>query len=103
MPFPVPLSQYAQLTFCSSTVVSPEFQVYIRQIPLASYHQRFHSDRSHMLNEQGKPIRPFPKYDPIITSVSKRIQIEEYGDMLNDLNDGSQVFHHENFFFQSPS
>ena len=72
-PFPCPLEEYVQRTF-GFRFKDPGTQALLdsltfRIVPWCELRDTFRSDRSHMLDEQGHPLAPFPPY-PCIGVVS---------------------------------
>ncbi|MBF0280628.1 MAG: hypothetical protein HQM13_22730 [SAR324 cluster bacterium] len=97
--FPTPLPDYFQQTFPDHEKLPARFHIFIRTVPLDSYLQHFHSDRSHMLSNEGKPLSPFPPYPPILVGkTTEKILLWDYLDMTRELNDGSSVYHCQSFF-----
>ncbi len=98
LPFPISLWDYLLNTFPDHQALPSQFHIYIRSIPLLSYHQCLWSDRSHMLDAQGNPVCPFPPYLPIQGEPGAfHIKLCQYIDMSKTLEDGSVVHHCEEF------
>lgn len=62
---PSPVSSYYQLTFTDQSFMPEEYKTYVRNISASYFTKNFHSDRSHMMNDQGRPVKPFPSW-PLI-------------------------------------
>ncbi|WP_372371428.1 hypothetical protein [Candidatus Uabimicrobium sp. HlEnr_7] len=77
LPFPCNAQHYCAYTFPKK--LPKEHQIYTRQIPMKDYHQKFYSDRSHMLDKNQKPLQPFPNW-PAITGKKPHYTLDEYVD-----------------------
>ncbi len=98
LPFPVTANEYALYTFPDHQVLPRRFHILIRAVPFAAYSQRFHSDRSHMLQSNGSAISPFPTTPAILNDSLDAIALWDYLDFDKTLNDGSYVYPGEIFF-----
>ncbi|MCL6270620.1 protein N-terminal glutamine amidohydrolase [Sansalvadorimonas sp. 2012CJ34-2] len=79
--FPVQAGDYFQKCFYPQDTLSPEHQVYIREISADEYLKTFTSDRSHMLDSEEKPLVRFPPYPPINQNKEETISLMEYLDI----------------------
>ena len=59
------LTYYFLGTFGQQFFLNPDFRTTILKIPAQNYLKGFYSDRSHMLDKNNKPLKPFPLLDPI--------------------------------------
>jgi hypothetical protein len=78
-PFPCICPDYARRSFQPGQHLPPTFQAMIRTVALPMYLNRFSSDRSHMRNDQGRPLKPFPPW-PCIFSPDSPLTL---ADLLN--------------------
>ncbi|MCM8530651.1 MAG: protein N-terminal glutamine amidohydrolase [Lentisphaeraceae bacterium] len=62
---PENLNSYLNHTFGDQLSIPQEFQTYCRKIPADVYLNSFHSDRTHMLDEENNPIQEFPLWPKI--------------------------------------
>ncbi|MGK5093047.1 hypothetical protein WDW89_13650 [Deltaproteobacteria bacterium TL4] len=93
LPFPMPLSKYAESTFPLHKQLNPLYSLWIREIPIADYHRYLYSDRSHMIRRDGSCISPFPPQPPILgTPDFPPIALMDYINMQKILHDRSAVF-----------
>ena len=88
LPFVIPLKQYLQNSFINPDELPEVLTPYIRKIPAQSYLQRFHSDRTHMLNKIA--AAQFPDWPIINAGLKNPINLDSYLD-VEQLIDGSQV------------
>ena len=63
--FPVSGKTYFQKSFYPQKALQRRHQVYLRKIKGEEFLKRFTSDRSHMIDDHGQPLAPFPDYPPI--------------------------------------
>ena len=92
--FPSQFSKYSVKTFLA---LAPE--IFIRSIPILSYHQHFYSDRSHMLDSVGVPLTVFPNYPSLSNQLGyDKITLQDYlhCSPLNALSDSS-IYHLDEF------
>ena len=64
--FPTSCTDYAKQTFGNQLLLPLEYQINIREVNAEIYLKNFHSDRSHMLDKEGKPIQKFPTWPAIL-------------------------------------
>ena len=62
---PVSTSLYYEFTFTDQSLLPEELRTSVRVIPAIHYIENFYSDRSHMLGDKGKVLKPFPDW-PVI-------------------------------------
>lgn len=73
--FKTRLEIYFARTFPDQNSIKPEYRATIRSVAAEDYTKSFWSDRSHMRDEQGVPLSPFPSWPPILQDIdSLRLQ-----------------------------
>ena len=75
-PFPCPEDEYLQWAFGPGQAAPIDVQGLIRAVDLSVYLHRFSSDRSHMLDERGCPLHPFPLW-PCLTSTQQPLTLKD--------------------------
>ncbi|XP_045171566.1 protein N-terminal glutamine amidohydrolase-like isoform X2 [Mercenaria mercenaria] len=78
--FPCPFQQYVRQGIQSCASLKPEFQRLFRVIPAEEFLSTFASDRSHMLDDDGKWLKPPPAY-PCIKTLDSANNIKEFMSM----------------------
>lgn len=63
--FPCPVERYLSDTFLDAGRVPPRFLPRFRVIDAAEFIRTFASDRSHMLDQHGRLMKPAPPWPPI--------------------------------------
>ncbi|MCM8534926.1 MAG: protein N-terminal glutamine amidohydrolase [Lentisphaeraceae bacterium] len=72
--FPENSYTYLSDTFGDQTNIPQDYQTYCRKIPVDIYLQSFHSDRQHMLDEAGEPLKAFPSWPKIHSKMPVTLQ-----------------------------
>lgn len=67
---PVEAREWLGLTFAPGQGLPAEVKPLFRLIPAAVFVENFSSDRAHMLDENGKPVVPFPSWPAIASRAS---------------------------------
>lgn len=85
LPFPCGVKRYFSRSFSPQLPI--EYQVYVRKIAMTEYHENFYSDRSHMLNKNGTPVKDFPDWPAILHRGKKGVCLKEYIDFSGNPTD----------------
>lgn len=72
---------YLDKSFLPEQLCPKEFAPVFRRVRMESFHHRFSSDRSHMLDEFGNPSVPFPDYASIQGPTDVAIGLKQYLDL----------------------
>lgn len=104
LPFPCDFKTYFLQGIRSNQSLQPKFYRFFRVIPAASFLQTFASDRSHMLNDDGKYMETPPDYPPIKTQDSNH-NIDDFISMDEKVGTGTVMSLNDfvNRFHQSPN
>ena len=80
LPFPCAAGKYMRATFPAEDLLPAEYHACLRRIPLADFIRDFWSDRSHMVDENGQALAPFPPWQAILAD-DQPVKLEEYLDL----------------------
>ncbi|XP_052801092.1 protein N-terminal glutamine amidohydrolase-like [Mya arenaria] len=75
--FPVRFEEYAFRTIHPCSTLKPQFRRRFRVVAASTFLATFASDRSHMLDDEGRYLKPPPDYPPIRTEASEN-NIQEF-------------------------
>ncbi|KAL3856825.1 hypothetical protein ACJMK2_011539 [Sinanodonta woodiana] len=100
LPFPCDIEEYLSKAIRSDAHIKKEFHRFFRVIPSEEFIRTFASDRSHMLNKEGKWIKEPPNY-PCIQTKESTNNIQDFINMcpgtaygtVMDLSDFTKKFH----------
>ncbi|CAO3589680.1 unnamed protein product [Absidia cylindrospora] len=79
--FPCPLAEYIDKSFQPNIPLKTQFIRRYRMIPGELYIQKFASDRSHMISENGDYHAPPPTYPAIVASDGNTMSLPRYRNM----------------------
>ena len=63
--FQVDELEYFEKTFENQNAIDKSYRTRVIPIPGKNYVNSFSSDRSHMYDDKGRPLQPFPEWPPI--------------------------------------
>lgn len=63
---PASIEEYFAATFPDQSRLLFEYKTTVRSVPIAEYINRFSSDREHMIDDEGLPLKEFPNWSAII-------------------------------------
>jgi len=78
---PTSTEEYFSATFPDQTRLLADYRTTVRSVPTDEFIKRFSSDRAHMLDADGEPMKPFPPWNAIIGKdpiwLSQYLSVEE--------------------------